>query len=447
MPTFYTGQPNNITTPLVAAINGATNASPIVVSTTTAHNFNTNDEVVVISVVGNTAANGAWQITVTDATHFQLIGSSGSGSYVSGGVALDFALTPGFQLPSDGDAFTVAGINPALQALADRTQFLAQRGQSQVQFFTDTSVVAWVAPPNVYLILAFGFGGGGGGSKPFQNPQSHSAPNDFVVGGAGGGASPLTVGYIGVSPGTSYDIVCGGGGTGATTGGANGGNGGSTLFTLSGTPFYQAPGGVGGGYNMGAISPQNDGSTPVGAFLPGGSGIDGPNPGVFPRLANIFSPAYGTNAIDGQSYEPGAGGGCYAQYNVGGSVRLNGGFDGQDGYYGLTVSPGGLAGTMGYSEFVSTYAAYGGFGGGGGGGGPGGGTGGNGGNGGNGIAGGSTTGGNGTAGGAGSPGGGCGGGGGGQGGQGATPGNSGNGGDGGSGGLILVWWTSQETIV
>ena len=446
MPTYYTGQPNNITTPLVALINGATNASPIVISTTAAHNFNTNDEVVVSAVTGNLAANGAWQIAVTDATHFQLIGSTGSGAYVSGGVALDFALTPGFQLPSDGDAFTVGGINPALQALADRTQYLAQRGQSQVAVFTNTTVLDWVAPDNVYLMLGIGFGGGGGGAKPFQNPESNSAANYFICAGAGGGASPLTVGYIAVQPGYTYTIVCGSGGAGATSGGAGGQNGGSTIFAESGTPFFQAPGGVGGGGAAGSVAPTNDGSTPVSMCDPGGRGIDGPHTVRFPTLGTIFSPAFGTDAINAQSQEPGAGGSVYAQFNVGGSTPPNGGFNGNDGYYGHTVSPGGTAGTTGITESVSTHLAIGGFGGGGGGGGPGGGTGGNGGNGGNGIAGGSTTGSNGTAGGDGTPGGGCGGGGGGQGGQGATPGSSGNGGAGGSGGLYLIWWTSQETI-
>ncbi len=120
----YTGVPANITAPLVATINGATNASPIVISTTSAHLYATNDVIEVAGVTGNTAANGIWKITVTDPTHFQLVGSTGSGAYVSGGTATNRSLTPQFNIPSDGDPPTAASVNVAFQALADRTQYL-----------------------------------------------------------------------------------------------------------------------------------------------------------------------------------------------------------------------------------------------------------------------------------------------------------------------------------
>ena len=395
---------------------------------------------VVFGVQGNTAANGNWQITVVDATHFQLVGSTGSGTYTSGGLALDTSMTPAFQVPSDGDAFTVASINASVMALADRTQALAGRGQVGTAVFVNTTVVDWIAPPNVYLVLAFGYGGGGGGEKPFQNPQSNATANSFVVGGAAGGGAPLTISYIGVEPGQTYGIVCGGGGTGSTSGGGGGQNGGSTLFTLSGTPFFQAPGGVGGGGALGGISPQNDFFTAVGACNPGGIGIDGSNPPQWPVVATAWETSFGTNAINAQRHDIGAGGGVYAQFNTGSAI-LNGGLYGQDGPYGHTNTPGGTPGSGGFSESVSSVFALGGFGGGGGGGGPGGVGAGNGGNGGNGIA--NGTGGNGTAGGNAGGGSGAGGGGGGQGGQGSTPGSSGNGGNGGSGGLILVYWTSE----
>lgn len=344
---------------------------------------------------------------------------------------------------SDGDAFTASSINASIMGLADRTQFLAQRGQAATQVFVNTGVVDWICPPNVYILLAFGFGGGGGGEKPFQNPESVAMANSFVAGGAGGGGAPLTVGYIGVNPGTTYGIVCGGGGTGATTTGEAGQNGGSTVFSQSGTPFFQAPGGVGGGGNLGAIDPQNDFSTHVGAASPGGHGIDGPNPSPWPTLATLFSNAFGTNAVNAQSHDIGAGGSVYQAFNVDGAGPTNGGFDGQDGPYGHVVTPGAAGGTYGfpYAESVGSTFAQGGTGGGGGGGGPGGIGGGVGGNGGGAAA--NATGGNGTDGTAAYAGSGAGGGGGGQGGQGSTSGTNGNGGNGGSGGLILVWWTSE----
>ncbi len=74
-----------------ATLNGATNASPIVCSTTAAHGFTTGDTVNITGVTGNTATNGTWVITVTDATHFSLGPSStGNGAYAAGGSCSKF---------------------------------------------------------------------------------------------------------------------------------------------------------------------------------------------------------------------------------------------------------------------------------------------------------------------------------------------------------------------
>jgi Ubiquitin-activating enzyme E1 FCCH domain len=67
------------------SISGATNATPIVIQTSTAHGLTSNDLVTISSVGGNTNANGNWQITVVDSTHFDLIGSVGNSAYTSGG--------------------------------------------------------------------------------------------------------------------------------------------------------------------------------------------------------------------------------------------------------------------------------------------------------------------------------------------------------------------------
>jgi hypothetical protein len=68
------------------AITGATNASPIVI-TSAGHGFATGDFVAITGVTGNTAANGLWQITLSDANSFSLNGSTGNAAYVSGGLA------------------------------------------------------------------------------------------------------------------------------------------------------------------------------------------------------------------------------------------------------------------------------------------------------------------------------------------------------------------------
>lgn len=66
------------------SITGATNAAPIVL-TSAAHGVSTGQAVTVASVGGNTAANGNFRATNVSSTTFSLQGSTGNGSYTSGG--------------------------------------------------------------------------------------------------------------------------------------------------------------------------------------------------------------------------------------------------------------------------------------------------------------------------------------------------------------------------
>jgi hypothetical protein len=61
-----------------------TNATPIVVTSTTAHGLVTGDVISISNVLGNTAANGTWTITRTSNTVFSLDGSTGNGAYTAG---------------------------------------------------------------------------------------------------------------------------------------------------------------------------------------------------------------------------------------------------------------------------------------------------------------------------------------------------------------------------
>lgn len=70
-------------------ISGATNASPIVITTASAHGYSNDDEVLIWGVAGNTAANGSWKIANVTSTTFELVGSTGNGAY-SGGT--DYAI-------------------------------------------------------------------------------------------------------------------------------------------------------------------------------------------------------------------------------------------------------------------------------------------------------------------------------------------------------------------
>ena len=66
-------------------VSAATFATPIAISTSASHGLSTGDSVTVSGVLGNTAANGGWTITVTGLTSFTLNGSVGTGSYTGGG--------------------------------------------------------------------------------------------------------------------------------------------------------------------------------------------------------------------------------------------------------------------------------------------------------------------------------------------------------------------------
>ncbi len=66
------------------AITGATNATPIVI-TSNAHGLSNGDEAYVSGVEGNLAANGSWIVANVTANTFELVGSAGSGAYTAGG--------------------------------------------------------------------------------------------------------------------------------------------------------------------------------------------------------------------------------------------------------------------------------------------------------------------------------------------------------------------------
>ena len=66
-------------------VSGASNTSPIVITTSAAHGLTTDDYVTVASVGGNTAANISAKVVVLTSTTFQLVGTTGNGAYTSGG--------------------------------------------------------------------------------------------------------------------------------------------------------------------------------------------------------------------------------------------------------------------------------------------------------------------------------------------------------------------------
>lgn len=102
---LVTGQTGTAAKKDSGAITGATNASPIVL-TSAAHGLTTGTRVTVSGVLGNTAANGTFTVTRVDADTFSLDGSTGNGSYTSGGTwnvtglyeaALDCSAAAGYE--------------------------------------------------------------------------------------------------------------------------------------------------------------------------------------------------------------------------------------------------------------------------------------------------------------------------------------------------------------
>jgi len=67
-------------------VTGASNTGPIVITTASPHGLSGSEVVKIAGVLGNTAANGTWTITVLSGTTFSLDGSSGNAAYAGGGV-------------------------------------------------------------------------------------------------------------------------------------------------------------------------------------------------------------------------------------------------------------------------------------------------------------------------------------------------------------------------
>ena len=89
-----------------ATVVGADNVSPIVVTTAAPHGFATGMLVTLAGVTGNTAANGAFTVTVIDTTHFSLDGSAGDGAWTGGGQATGPVADPAPSILAAGAAPT-----------------------------------------------------------------------------------------------------------------------------------------------------------------------------------------------------------------------------------------------------------------------------------------------------------------------------------------------------
>ncbi len=162
--------------------------------------------------------------------------------------------------------------------LALITAFLFVHYISNAQTYTTPGTYTWVVPPCVTTITVKVWGGGGGGGGT-SSRQSNTGDEACTEGGGGGGGG-FSMRTYAVTPGETYTIVVGAGGTGGV--GANntavaGATGGTSTFTGPATvPFGSLTGfgGIGGG---GATANNNNSGSHIGSNGAGGAGGTGAN--------------------------------------------------------------------------------------------------------------------------------------------------------------------------
>jgi hypothetical protein len=244
------------------------------------------------------------------------------------------------------------------------------RLSSVIESFTTVGTTTWTAPAGVNQVEVLVVAGGGGGGNS----------------GGGGGAGGLIYrrDYL-ITPGTSYTVIVGGGGTGAAIGtraqGSNGGNsvfgdltaiggggGGSTIQTPgnggSGGGAGRDAAGIGGSATVGQGNIGGQARTSAAQAAGGGGGAGGP--GANGRISDTNTDSqYGGGGGNGLQinitniptwYAGGGGGGQFA-----GGVLAKGGLGG--GGSGGSGGAGGLGGTAGSNGVANTGGGGGGGGG------------------------------------------------------------------------------------
>jgi hypothetical protein len=122
------------------AITGATNASPIVI-TSNGHGLSNNDLVAVTGVGGNTAANGIWSIANVTANTFELEGSTGSGAYTSGGAWYKLNQTRATALTTQNGVLVKNGATTRRYLGTFMTTGTV--GQTEMQFDFPSNLLLW----------------------------------------------------------------------------------------------------------------------------------------------------------------------------------------------------------------------------------------------------------------------------------------------------------------
>lgn len=143
------------------AVASIANTTPIVVTTTTAHNFYSGDTVE-LEGTGLTGLLPLWIVTVTGADTFSLNGSSAQGASTTG-YCIDYQVQPAFQIPDPGEGASMVTLAPVLQGLANSIPW-AYRNAGKYRLYniyTGALVASSQAPP---FANAWGFVAASGGN-------------------------------------------------------------------------------------------------------------------------------------------------------------------------------------------------------------------------------------------------------------------------------------------
>jgi hypothetical protein len=235
------------------------------------------------------------------------------GSYGTNGFYLPFnkidnSITIGYDQSPNGNHFTSSGIS----VLATNPTIT-----------TITSSQSWTAPAGVTAINYLLVGGGGGGGSD----------NQWGTGGYGGNGGYVQYYSTTVTPGQSYSLVVGNGGSAAGSGGA-GGTGGTT----SGFGNSVSGGGGGAGVNT---NNRRTGVGGYGASVNAYNSYNGGNGAYYPTTANYYAGGGGGRSIGGTAGIGGLGGGGNFQIagtpNTGGGGGAGGGEGGYAGGSGVII--------------------------------------------------------------------------------------------------------------
>lgn len=219
--------------------------------------------------------------------------------------------------------------------------------------FTTVGTTSWTAPAGVTLIEVLVVGGGGGGG--------------FQVGGGGGGGGVIYNSAYPVTPGNSYTVTIGAGGTGAANSSTAGTNGNPSRFdqlvalgggrganhstgaTAGGLGASGSSGGGGSGNDVSVSALGGAGTTGQGFAGGKGRGPNGPNSGAFWAGGDSWAGGGGGGAggagADSTVNAQGGRGGDGLQFNISGTPTYYGG--GGGGCNSVTGNPrtiGGLGG-------------------------------------------------------------------------------------------------------